>query len=195
MHRKPAALLGLTVGLAVSGAALAAAVTGCGGPARAAAARPPAIKQVTATRPASPRPARTSPPASPQKPALPAGNGTQTTSPGGPSSPAAGARLADGLYTDGPDGTAHYVIAVGPGGHDAISGSVTFLYQDGRTATIGHYTAKLSSSATLAMVFTDGKALTGRYAGGELTLARCRSILVWSGTSSGCRFAFHGHVP
>jgi len=185
MRRKPATLLGL----AVTGAALAA-VAGCGSPAPAAAARPPATEQV-----AAPRPARTSPATSPQRPALPAGNGARTTSPSGPSSPAAGATLADGLYTDGPDGTAHYVIAVGPGGHDAISGSVTFLYQDGRTATIGHYTARLSSSATLAMVFTDGKALAGRYAGGKLTLTRCRSILTWAVTSSGCRFAYHGHVP
>lgn len=116
----------------------------------------------------------------------------------GPSSASRGSRtaaLADGLYTDAADGTPHYAIALNMSGDDGISGSVTFLYPDGRTATIGGYTGKLAAGGKLSLIFADRQALAGTYGNGQLTLTGCTSALTWAVKPVGCRFTYHGHVP
>jgi hypothetical protein len=86
-------------------------------------------------------------------------------------------------------------MALSLSGHDVITGSVNYLYQDGRIGTVGRYTGRLSSSGKLTVVFGDGKALAGAYGAGKLTLADCRSVLTWAANSADCRFIYHGHVP
>jgi hypothetical protein len=196
MYRKSVPLLGL----AVAGATLAVTLTGCGGSAPARATRAEG-SQVVATRSAGPRPAASSSSSS-ARPGSSAGTGPRATaSPVSTpaSSPASSSHgsgaLADGLYTDAPDGTPHYAIALSLSGHDVITGSVNYLYQDGRIGTVGRYTGRLSSSGKLTVVFGDGKAMTGSYGAGKLTLADCRSVLTWAANSAGCRFIYHGHVP
>jgi len=88
----------------------------------------------------------------------------------------------------------HYVIALSLSGRDGITGSVTYMYQDGRVGTVGSYTGTLSGGK-LTVTF-GGKALAGRYTGGDLTLASCGRVLTWAtAVPSGCRFTYHGHVP
>jgi hypothetical protein len=103
--------------------------------------------------------------------------------------------LASGLYTDAPDGSPHYVLALSLGKGDAITGSVNFFYQDGRIGPVGQYTGELSGSGMLTITFGDGKELTGTYAQGTFTLASCRSVLAWAVNTASCTFAYHGHVP
>jgi hypothetical protein len=57
-------------------------------------------------------------------------------------------------------------------GHDVITGSVSYLYQDGRIGTVGRYTGRLSSSGKLTVVFGDGKALAGAYGAASPTTLR-----------------------
>jgi hypothetical protein len=190
MYRKLVPLLGL----AVTGAALAA----CGGPA--AGAAPAAASHIAATRSAGPRPGSSAGASAKLK--SHAGNGPRTSAPPAspPSAPGpassshgSGAPLADGLYTDAPEGKPRYIMALALSGRSVITGSVSYLYQDGRISTVGRYTGKLSGSGKLTMVL-GGKALAGTYADGKLTLVGCSSVLAWAANSAGCRFTYHGHV-
>jgi prepilin-type processing-associated H-X9-DG protein len=87
-----------------------------------------------------------------------------------------------------------YIVAVSRSGQ-VITGSVNFLYQDGRVAFIGRYTGKLAGSGNLTVTFADGKALTGTYAPGVMTLAACRSVLKWAVSPKYCQFSYHGNTP
>ncbi len=190
MNRTPVLVLS---GLA-AGAALAATLASLGGTASSGAAHP-AVSRVAVVRRISQRQVCQAVPSAcaPSR----SGNGAPAASP--PARPSqtshASGRLADGLYTDAADGTPHYVIALGVSGNGNISGSVTFLYQDGRTQTIGRYTGKLSGGGRLRMIFAGGKALVGTYGTGQLTLTGCTSVLTWAVRPAGCRFTYHGHVP
>jgi len=102
--------------------------------------------------------------------------------------------LTDGLYTDAADGLPHYVLALSLGKDNVITGSVNFLYQDGRVGTVGLYTGELSGSGKVAITFGGGKDLAGSYTAGTVTFVGCGSVLPFAG-SAGCTFTYHGHVP
>jgi len=103
--------------------------------------------------------------------------------------------LASGLYTDGPDGTPHYDLSFAPGPGGVLTGSVSFLYQDGRVSTVGSYAATLSRSGKITLTLGDGKTLSGIYTAGHLNLAGCAAALPLATFAGGCAFAYHGHVP
>jgi hypothetical protein len=103
--------------------------------------------------------------------------------------------LTSGLYTDGSDGTPHYVLSFtsGPGG--TLRGSASFMYQDGRIAAAGSYAGTLSGRGKVTLTFAGGKALSGSYTGGRLDLAGCAAMLHLASFLGGCSFTYHGHVP
>jgi hypothetical protein len=204
-HRvRPEALLALT-----AAAGICAALAGCasGGTARAPAA------STVATRQAGSQPhghvirhARAS------TASAAAGNGTSATHASQPtlaqapaaSSPAANPvasgrnvplTLTSGLYTDAPDGTSHYVLSFAPSAGSAVKGSVSYLYTDGRIATVGSYAGTLSSGGQLTLALGDGRVLSGHYKAGRLNLASCAAALPLTSAAAGCAFTYHGHVP
>jgi hypothetical protein len=105
------------------------------------------------------------------------------------------ATLTSGLYTDAPDGTPHYVLSFASSGGSVIKGSASFLYQDGRIATVGSYAGTLSGSGKITLTLGDGKALSGRYTADRLNLAGCAAALPMAAVAGGCTFTYHGHVP
>jgi hypothetical protein len=105
------------------------------------------------------------------------------------------ALLASGLYTDAPDGNPHYVLSFTARAGGGLRGSVSFLYQDGRMATAGSYAGTLSGSGKITLTLADGKALSGSYASGHLTLAGCAAALPLATVAGDCTFTYHGHVP
>ena len=104
-------------------------------------------------------------------------------------------RLTRGLYTDAPDGTPHYILAFTSRAGSAIRGSVSFLYQDGRVSSAGSYAGTLSASGKITLTLGGGRALSGRYADGRLSLAGCTAALPLAKFAGGCTFTYHGHVP
>lgn len=199
MCQKPVRLLGL----AVVGTALVVTLANCGSSAPAVAAHPSAT-QVALGAPPSQRPGRQLSPSA--RPRFRGGDGTQastsprSTAPGPPPPPSPapiprGGPLPGGLYVGVADGAPHYIIALSLGAHDAIAGSVTFLYQDGRTATVGRYTGRMFPSGKLTLDFNNGKTMVGAYRRGMLAIANCRTVLAWSADVAGCQFSYHGHVP
>jgi hypothetical protein len=125
-----------------------------------------------------------------------AANGTPSAQP--PQPPATrkvSALLASGLYTDGPDGSPHYVLSFTAGRGGVLRGSVSFLYQDGRMATAGSDAGALSGSGKITLTLAAGKVLSGSYASGHLNLAGCAAALPLATFPGGCTFTYHGHVP
>jgi hypothetical protein len=123
-----------------------------------------------------------------------------TTAPAPPSHPPASSRnasakLTGGLYTDAPDGTPHYVLSLTTSAGNDVSGSVSFLYQDGRIATVGPYSGTLSGSGKVALTLGDGKVLDGSYTARRLNLAGCAAALPLATAADDCTFTYHGHVP
>jgi hypothetical protein len=185
MHHKATSFLCL----ALACLAFTAGVAGCGNSPPAGPARHPSASSSRRSSTGQSTPARRQSDASaPPTPA--AASAGPSPAPHGSGATA----LADGLYTDAADGTAHYVIALDVKGSDDISGSVTFLYQDGRTDAIGSYTGKLAGGGKLSITLAGGTTLAGSYGTGQLTLTSCSSALTWA-AKIGCRFTYHGHVP
>jgi hypothetical protein len=212
MLAKGTACLALTA----AAAGLCAALAGCagGGGAHAHAAGSLAATRQAAIRQAgSQRPGHAPGSAGASAAGAAARNGTasaQAARPAGASRGPAGrqtvtARLTSGLYTDGPDGTPHYVLsfaasagsasAGSASAGSALKGSVSFLYQDGRIATVGSYAGTLSGSGTITLALADGRAMSGSYADGHLNLAGCAATLPMAKVTGGCTFTYHGHIP
>jgi hypothetical protein len=207
--RSKTTFLGLA---AVTVASITVTLAGCG---TGAGGRPPAASTLAATgqagSPANRHPARSgqAPPAqtaarnssSPAPSALP----TAAPAPGSSHSPAPGShsptprrnivRLTRGLYTDAPDGTPHYVLAFTSRAGSAVRGSVSYLYQDGRVSSAGAYVGTLSASGKITLTLGRGRALSGRYTGGRLSLADCAAALPLARFAGACTFTYHGHVP
>jgi hypothetical protein len=186
--------------LAMASPVLIGALAGCGRHASAAAGRPLASQTPASQTPASRPPtaptrlasrASTSPAAgrSPAAPSESAAPSPSATSRNQGSSP-----LADGLYADAPASAPHYVFALAHSRPEAIHGSVTFFYQDGRADTIGTYTGRLSEDGRLTLVFSSGGQLTGTYRSGHLSLTNCASVLRWASQPGYCQFAY-GNAP
>lgn len=115
------------------------------------------------------------------------------------SSRAVPATLTSGLYTDAPDGTAHYVLSFTATAGSEVKGSVSYLYPDGRITTVGSYAGRLSgtpsSHGKITLTLGDGKVLSGSYTASRLNLASCAAVLPLATAADGCAFTYHGHVP
>jgi hypothetical protein len=189
--------------LAAATAGIAATLAGCGS---GGSSRPAAASALATTRQAS-RQRHGHLTRSPQAPARtaarnsspPARSSPPTAAPAPSSHPPAPrrsvvVRLTRGLYTDAPDGTPHCVLAFTSPAGSAIRGSVSFLYQDGRVSAAGSYAGTLSASGKIILTL-GGKALSGRYAHGRLSLTGCTAALPLAKFAGGCTFTYHGHVP
>jgi hypothetical protein len=105
-----------------------------------------------------------------------------------------GQMLKDGLYIDAPDGTPHYILAIAISKSATFHGSATFLYQDGRTDTVGGFTGKLANGQ-LTLVFGDGRRLAGTYTAGHFTLTGCSKVLAFATRPEECEFHYNGYIP
>lgn len=194
---------------AIVGPALAAVLTGCGHAATSASASagPSATAGTESSPQASARASAgstgsvspTVSPASPSPTVSPDSLGrTGSAGSPGPTGSANSSHgttpLADGLYVDAPDGQPHYVLALARNRSGAVSGSISYLYQDGRISTIGKYTGMLASNGRLTITI-GGRTLTGTYQSTQFTLASCTRALRWATQQGDCGFTYHGHVP
>lgn len=200
MRAQATALLVLT-----AAAAIATTVAGCGGGSSAQAPAATTLagpQQAGGLRPGHPPRSSQAPPAqttarhsSPSPRSTP--SATRSSPPASqPPAPRRGVvRLTRGLYTDGPDGTPHYVLAFTSSAGSAVRGSVSFLYQDGRISTVGSYVGTLSRRGKITLTLHNGQALSGRLAGYRLSLTGCAAALPLARFAGGCTFSYHGHVP
>ena len=200
MHGKTVTLAGL-----IMAGLVLASVAACGQQSPSVVAGTAAVRLTGSPQPvhvtASPQPVHGSP--------SPVGKSPETggTKPASATGPQAGAptsaasspsgqssQLTSGMYVDGPDGTPHYVLALARSGSTAITGTVSYLYQDGKISAVGQYSGKLSDGR-LTVTFSNGRDLTGTYGSGRLALSGCASQLTWAVHPADCQFTYNGHTP
>lgn len=120
---------------------------------------------------------------------------TSSSAASAPSRGTAGtAPLPNGIYIDASDGQPHYVVMLSRS-RTAVSGTVTYLYQDGRTSTSVRYTGQLSGDGRLTITLGNGQAMTGTYQFNQFTLSNCGQFLPDATQLGACHFAYNGHNP
>jgi hypothetical protein len=99
------------------------------------------------------------------------------------------------LYVDGPSGMPHYVISVSQVKGSRITGSLCFLYQDGRTGLLGAYTATKPTAGTITLVLKTGKSIKVTVQEHGFTIPGCAKYLPFIYRPAQCTFTFHGDTP
>lgn len=90
----------------------------------------------------------------------------------------------------------HWLFTVASNSDDRVTGTATFIYQDGRTDDFGDYTAVLESESSpedgdLLFTFANGKTLQGTFQPDAFSLENCGSVLAWTPSAhTGCAFSF-----
>lgn len=199
MRTDGTAFIMLTAAMGIC-ATLAGCASGTGPPAQAASgltSAPRGVSQPTGNVTGLPRASAPGPGSSGRTPTAQASHPAVAS--GSASQPAAASShataLTSGLYTDGPDGTPHYVLSFTSRGDGDLRGSASFLYQDGRVTAVGSYAGTLSGSGKITLTLGDGKILSGSYTSGRLNLPDCAAALPLARATGDCTFAYHGHVP
>jgi hypothetical protein len=73
-----------------------------------------------------------------------------------------------------------------------MTGSVTFVYQDGRTRVVATYTGRADQRGPLSMILGDQRALNGTYSARQLEFPACGAVLAWAIKAQQCTFAYDG---
>jgi hypothetical protein len=108
---------------------------------------------------------------------------TTTTSP-------LAALLPSGIYLDGGPGTPHYYISLSSDqGNGTISGSLSFLYQDGQTSPVFSFTG-LTNSGTATLTPSSDSPISATYSTKQLQLGECTQYLKFARSLSQCTFTF-----
>ena len=137
------------------------------------------------------RPADTSGPTTTATPSTTASSTTTTTTPG----PASTNGLRVGTYTDGPAGFPHYVVDVTSSTGDSVAGSISFVYQDGRTASAGTFSGRASGGRATLTIDPQGTAATATYTSTTLVLDSCTTYLQHTASAAQCTFDLTGTSP
>lgn len=148
-------------------------------------------------------PNKTTTPAPTQSQA-PAASGTASTAafgkPGPSSAPAPivfGESPKSGTYTNGPDGTPHYILTVSVPAPGQVNGNVTMVYQNGSTELAFTFTGVTKSTTMTATLTTStGRTVSALYlprsrARSSFTFKDCTSYLKWAKSASECDFETH----
>lgn len=114
---------------------------------------------------------------------------TTTTSPGSTTTTtsATAQALPSGIYTNGPSGTPHYFINLTTKADGTLSGSVTFLAQDGNTSVAFTFTGT-SQSGVASLQTNTGQTISAPFANQQLTLGQCTNLLQFATSQADCNF-------
>lgn len=121
-------------------------------------------------------------------------SGPPTTAPSAPGTTTAtsapGSVPEAGTYSDGANDVPHYifVLSVGPG--SALNGTLSFAYQDGRTATQFTFTGT-AGAGTAALTSHGGGpgSMTAAWSAGSFVLDGCTTYLQYATSATACTFA------
>ena len=98
--------------------------------------------------------------------------------------------LPSGVYVDDRPGTPHYFITLTTNSDSTLTGTVSFLYQDGHTFQVFAFTGTTQSgTVTLDLGATHG-AVPGTYGNQTLTLTDCLTYLGLVQLVENCTFKY-----
>lgn len=155
----------LTPAVLLAATAIAAGTTACSSP------RPSTSRSTDAPGPTT----TASPPPAPS---------TSTTA--GGSAPPGG--MQTGNYADGAAGVPHYVVDVTSSTSSSVAGSITFIYQDGRTADVGTFSGTAGGGRAMLTIAPQGTQASATYTSTTLVLENCTSYLQYAATAAQCTF-------
>jgi hypothetical protein len=95
-----------------------------------------------------------------------------------------------GVYSNGSSGTPRYLISLRQQGRAGGDGTITFVYQDGRSQTVANYTARFGVDQTLQMQLSNGKSIVGIFGLQRFTLSNCGRALQFIPVPSRCQFSY-----
>jgi hypothetical protein len=98
--------------------------------------------------------------------------------------------LPSGVYVDGPQGTPHYFITLTTNPDNTLTGTVSYLYQDGHNFQVFAFTATTQAGTATITVGSQPEALTATFGNRTVTLDDCLTFLGLADVSTQCTFTF-----
>jgi len=98
--------------------------------------------------------------------------------------------LPSGIYVNGAQGTAHYFITLTTASDGTLSGTVSYLYQDGHNFQVFAFTATTHTGTVKITVGSQTEALSATYGVRTLTLDGCLSYLGLAQSVAECTFEY-----
>ncbi len=94
---------------------------------------------------------------------------------------------ASGSYVNGSSDVPHYVLQLTANPSGSLSGTMTFIFQDGTSSEVFTFTGQTSgSSATLTP--STGSPINATFSQGQVQLADCTSYLQYATEATQCTF-------
>jgi hypothetical protein len=95
---------------------------------------------------------------------------------------------ATGKYADGPVGTPHYVLDLTESSGNTMAGSISFVFQDGRTQSEMSFSGTTSSGTATLSTSPGDRTITATYTSSSITLASCTGYLQYAQNDKECTF-------
>jgi hypothetical protein len=98
--------------------------------------------------------------------------------------------LPSGIYIDGGSGTPHYYVTLTSQADGTISGSVSFLSQDGQTSAVFSFSGSTNSGTATLTRSTGGGPVSVTYSAKTMQFGECTQYLKLAQSLSQCTFTY-----
>ncbi len=95
-----------------------------------------------------------------------------------------------GQYTDGPTYQPHYVLDLTATTSSTLAGTISFVYQDGRTSTVLTFSGTASSGSAQLTTAPGARLVDVTYTTQSIDLESCTKYLEYATTPSSCTFTY-----
>jgi hypothetical protein len=105
-------------------------------------------------------------------------------------SAAPGALPSIGQYADGPVSQPHYVLDLTSSSPSTLAGTISFVYQDGRTSTVLTFSGTPSSGNAQLTTAPGARVIDATYTAQSVDLESCTEYLQYAQSESSCTFTY-----
>jgi hypothetical protein len=98
--------------------------------------------------------------------------------------------LPSGIYLDGEAGTPHYYVALTSDAGGMISGSLSYLYQDGQTSAVFTFSGRANARTATVTPSTGGSPLSVTYSAKTMQFGECTQYLKLAQSLAQCTFTY-----
>lgn len=102
---------------------------------------------------------------------------------------------AVGQYIDGASSQPHYVVDVSDSSASTLSGTVSFVYQDGRTSTVLTFSGTPQSGSAALTTAPGARVVDVTYTSDSIDLESCTEYLQYATNATACSFSYTGASP
>jgi len=102
--------------------------------------------------------------------------------------------LPSGIYLDGGSGTPHYYVSLTTRSDGAISGSLSYLYQDGQTSAVFSFSGSANFGTATLTRSAGGGPISGpisvTYSAKQVQFGECTQYLKFAESLAQCTFTY-----